>query len=156
MPHAVSLDCFNHHSSRHADTTCSYWPSWIRTAISRRLSRRATVCASVLEYTSRIHRHSHVLGEPESDVPFNYARRVCSLYAQLGARGVSVLHASGDTGAGCAGFGSPFPAGCPYVTAVGGTYQIPETAASFSDGGFSDCEYSGLVTLKEQFRVRMR
>lgn len=31
-----------------------------------------------------------------------------------------------------------FPATCPFVTAVGGTVQIPEIAASLSGGGFSD------------------
>ncbi|KAH9171607.1 hypothetical protein EDB89DRAFT_1906886 [Lactarius sanguifluus] len=31
-----------------------------------------------------------------------------------------------------------FPASCPFVTAVGGTVHIPEVAASFSGGGFSD------------------
>ena len=32
-----------------------------------------------------------------------------------------------------------FPAACPYVTAVGGTERVePESAASFSSGGFSD------------------
>jgi len=31
-----------------------------------------------------------------------------------------------------------FPGGCPYVTAVGGTNFIPETAVFFSGGGFSN------------------
>ncbi|KAF7302072.1 Peptidase S53 domain-containing protein [Mycena indigotica] len=31
-----------------------------------------------------------------------------------------------------------FPASCPFVTSVGGTTDIPEVAASFSGGGFSD------------------
>lgn len=32
-----------------------------------------------------------------------------------------------------------FPAACPYVTSVGGTYHVePEIAISFSSGGFSD------------------
>lgn len=32
-----------------------------------------------------------------------------------------------------------FPAACPYVTSVGGTYRVePERAISFSSGGFSD------------------
>jgi tripeptidyl-peptidase-1 len=32
-----------------------------------------------------------------------------------------------------------FPAACPYVTSVGGTYKVePERAIYFSSGGFSD------------------
>ncbi|KAI9434428.1 subtilisin-like protein [Lactarius indigo] len=75
---------------------------------------------------------------------------------QSGARGVSLLFSSGDLGA---GDGDPdpatqtcftndgknqtrfipfFPASCPYVTAVGAAIQIPEVAANFSGGGFSN------------------
>lgn len=95
-------------------------------------------------------------GEDEQTVPFSYARRVCAGFAQLGARGVSVIVASGDSGV---GDGNPdpasttckthdgqtrflpaFPASCPYVTAVGGTTGNPERAVtSFgSGGGFSE------------------
>jgi tripeptidyl-peptidase-1 len=88
-------------------------------------------------------------GEDEQSVPASYAKLTCSLFAQLGARGVSVLFASGDTGVGSAcqtndgknttRFLPTFPAGCPFVTAVGGTYHVqPERAISFSSGGFSD------------------
>lgn len=31
-------------------------------------------------------------------VPLNYATRVCNMIGQLGARGISVLESSGDTG----------------------------------------------------------
>jgi subtilase family serine protease len=43
--------------------------------------------------------------------------------AQMGVRGLSILFASGDSGAGCANhtFVPNFPASSPYVTAVGGT-----------------------------------
>lgn len=88
-------------------------------------------------------------GEDEQSVPASYAKTVCDLIGQLGARGVSVLFSSGDTGPGSAcqtndgknttRFLPIFPAACPYVTSVGGTYQIePERAVSFSSGGFSD------------------
>ncbi|KAF8320995.1 peptidase S8/S53 domain-containing protein [Cantharellus anzutake] len=87
-------------------------------------------------------------GEDENTVPINYARRVCKLYAALGTRGVSALHASGDGGVGRMGetgacftpnrFVPIFPGGCPYVTTVGATYQIPETTVRFSGGRFSD------------------
>lgn len=87
-------------------------------------------------------------GENEQEIPSFYAQQVCFLFAQLGARGVSVLFASGDYGAGgyCeANDGTSalklqpsFPASCPYVTSVGGTMSIPETASYFSGGGFSN------------------
>jgi tripeptidyl-peptidase-1 len=39
-------------------------------------------------------------GDDEQTVPQDYATSVCHLFAQLGARGVSVLFASGDFGVG--------------------------------------------------------
>jgi tripeptidyl-peptidase-1 len=71
------------------------------------------------------------------------------MFGQLGLREVSVIFSSGDTGVGSAcqtndgknitRFLPIFPATCPYVTSVGGTYQVqPEKAISFSSGGFSD------------------
>ncbi|KAB5576314.1 tripeptidyl-peptidase-like protein [Coniochaeta sp. 2T2.1] len=100
----------------------------------------------------------HVLSisyaDDEQSVPRPYASRVCNLFAQLTARGVSILAASGDGGA--AGTGQnycfandnsgrralipTFPASCPWVTAVGATENEgpPVTAAYFSAGGFSD------------------
>jgi tripeptidyl-peptidase-1 len=88
-------------------------------------------------------------GEDEQSVPANYSRIVCDMIGQLGARGVTVVFASGDTGVGSAcqsndgknttRFLPIFPAACPYVTSVGGTVFVePESAVSFSSGGFSD------------------
>jgi tripeptidyl-peptidase I len=88
-------------------------------------------------------------GEDEQSVPEEYARSVCSLFAQLGSRGTSVVFSSGDTGVGSAcqtndgknttRFLPIFPASCPFVTSVGGTTHVePEVAVSFSSGGFSD------------------
>ncbi|ERF71269.1 hypothetical protein EPUS_05321 [Endocarpon pusillum Z07020] len=88
-------------------------------------------------------------GEDEQSVPEEYSRSVCSLFAQLGSRGTSVIFASGDTGVGSAcqtndgknttRFLPIFPAACPFVTSVGGTQHVePEEAVSFSSGGFSD------------------
>ena len=62
---------------------------------------------------------------------------------KLGARGVSVLFSSGDSGTGCrasTAFVPSFPAASPYVTAVGATDgRTPaEGSASFSQGGFSN------------------
>lgn len=74
--------------------------------------------------------------DDEQTVPKDYAVRVCNSFAQLGARGVSVLFASGDSGVGGSGecftndgrnastFLPNFPSSCPYVTSVGGTYKF--------------------------------
>jgi tripeptidyl-peptidase-1 len=88
-------------------------------------------------------------GEDEQSVPLSYRKKVCNLFGQLGARGVSVIFSSGDTGVGSAcqtndgknttRFLPTFPGACPYVTSVGGTYKVlPERAIAFSSGGFSD------------------
>ncbi|KAH8994205.1 subtilisin-like protein [Lactarius akahatsu] len=85
-------------------------------------------------------------GTDERNVPREYARALCTLFAQLGARGVSVLLPSGDAGVGgnCKDksgnvrFVPEFPASCPYLTTVGGTTDYPEIAAPLSGGGFSD------------------
>ncbi len=70
---------------------------------------------------------------------------LCNAYMQLGVRGTSILFASGDGGvsgsqsANCKTFVPTFPSGCPFMTSVGATTGIaPETAASFSSGGFSN------------------
>ncbi|KAH9003205.1 subtilisin-like protein [Lactarius hatsudake] len=82
----------------------------------------------------------------ETELPLDHARAVCDLFMQLGARGVSVLIASGDEGVGEGGcmtdgnvrFRPTFPADCPWVTSVGGTSGYPEVAAILSGGGFSE------------------
>ncbi|THH33479.1 hypothetical protein EUX98_g707 [Antrodiella citrinella] len=94
--------------------------------------------------------------DDEQTVPVSFAERVCNGFAQLGARGVSLTFSSGDGGV---GDGDPnpatqqcfsndgrnvtrfiplFPPACPFVTAVGGTIHVPETAVDFSGGGFSN------------------
>ncbi|KAH8995566.1 peptidase S8/S53 domain-containing protein [Lactarius hatsudake] len=86
-------------------------------------------------------------GAYERYVPREYARALCILFAQLGARGVSLILSTGDDGVGknCKDefgnvrFANSFPATCPYLTAVGGTTDYdPEVAAPLSGGGFSD------------------
>ncbi|KAL3463032.1 peptidase S8/S53 domain-containing protein [Aspergillus heterothallicus] len=88
-------------------------------------------------------------GEEEQSVPETYSDATCNLFAQLGARGVSVIFSSGDDGVGMScvtndgtnrtRFQPIFPASCPFVTAVGGTHGIsPESAIDFSGGGFSE------------------
>ncbi|KAI0048738.1 subtilisin-like protein [Auriscalpium vulgare] len=89
-------------------------------------------------------------GDDEQTVPLDYAQSVCTLFAQLGTQGTSVLFSSGDSGVGDGScltndgtnkkqFIPNFPASCPFVTAVGGTTRVnPEVAASLSSGGFSN------------------
>jgi tripeptidyl-peptidase-1 len=87
-------------------------------------------------------------GENEQSVPKSYALSVCNLFAQLGSRGVSVIFSSGDSGTGSAclsndgknttKFQPQYPAACPWVTSVGSTRYLNETATFFSSGGFSD------------------
>ncbi|GAP89437.2 putative tripeptidyl-peptidase 1 precursor [Rosellinia necatrix] len=80
--------------------------------------------------------------DDEQTVPVSYARRVCQQFAQVGARGTSLLFASGDSGVGPYGecvsndgknrdqFLPEFPPSCPYVTAVGATKNFePEVVA---------------------------
>lgn len=91
----------------------------------------------------------------EQTVPESYAKVVCSQFAQLGARGVSVFFGSGDGGVagvqpggscksnvdGKKAFLPLFPSSCPYVTSVGATVNFnPEVVAfdprnNFSSGG---------------------
>ena len=86
-------------------------------------------------------------GEEEQSIPREYAIKTCNMFRDLGARGVSILFSSGDSGPGnsCVSnvnnktwFEPTFPAGCPWVTAVGATIGTnPERAVTFSSGGFS-------------------
>ncbi|KAH9924393.1 family S53 protease [Fomitopsis serialis] len=78
-------------------------------------------------------------GDWETDVDQGMAVNLCNAYAQLGARGVSIMFASGDGGVSeiqsisCTTFVPDFPAGCPYITSVGGTTGTnPETGVYFS------------------------
>ncbi|KAF3932549.1 Aorsin [Dactylellina cionopaga] len=79
-------------------------------------------------------------GGNEADYTRKYAIRQCNEFLKLGLMGVSVLWASGDFGVGgygsaCRDFGTgayndglsgrftpDYPATCPYITAVGGSY----------------------------------
>lgn len=91
-------------------------------------------------------------GDIEHTLPPSYARRVCESFAQLGARGVSLVFGSGDAGVGRDGTchtnhndGRPetpeflvgFPDSCPYVTSVGATMGVgPEEVAVLDEKGF--------------------
>lgn len=73
------------------------------------------------------------------------ATNMCNLFGRLGARGVSVLVASGDGGVAgsrpttCEYFLPTFPASCPWITSVGATTGTPtEVGSELSAGGFSN------------------
>ena len=96
-------------------------------------------------------------GDIEQTVPYSYAKRVCEGFAQIGARGASVIFGAGDSGVGKPGychsnngtnayeFLTSFPASCPYGTSVGATRNTePEEIVAYNDrngfvsgGGFS-------------------
>ncbi|KAF7312317.1 Family S53 protease [Mycena indigotica] len=84
-------------------------------------------------------------GENETDMSKALAFKLCEAYAGFGARGSSILFASGDGSVEggqpqpCIEYQAAFPAGCPFLTAVGSTHGIsPETGSAFSSGGFSN------------------
>jgi tripeptidyl-peptidase-1 len=85
-------------------------------------------------------------GDDTTSLPNAYMLNTCNLFAKLGARGVSVLVASGDSGVGSSctisgkkQFTTIFPGSCPFVTTVGGTTGTsPEGAWSGGGGGFSE------------------
>ncbi|OBR11122.1 Tripeptidyl-peptidase sed4 [Colletotrichum higginsianum IMI 349063] len=91
--------------------------------------------------------------DDEQAIPLPYARRVCDLFMQVAARGVSILVATGDGGAAGIRSGNcvsndgtnttkflpTFPVDCPYVTGVGATGNYaPAEPAWYSSGGFSE------------------
>ncbi|SJL05011.1 related to Tripeptidyl-peptidase sed3 [Armillaria ostoyae] len=84
-------------------------------------------------------------GFDETDISGSVAIRLCNAYMGLGARGVSIIFASGDGGVGggqsgesCTTFIPTFPGGCPFITSVGATQGVNETSANFNSGGFSN------------------
>ncbi|KAJ6495850.1 subtilisin-like protein [Mycena vulgaris] len=91
-------------------------------------------------------------GPMENQFESSVAKKICDSYMALGARGISVLFASGDGGVRGSHDNSSipgvcesnvfipvFPASCPYVTAVGATQGFnPEVATNLTGGGFSD------------------
>lgn len=98
--------------------------------------------------------------DDEQSVSYAYATQACNMFAQLGARGVSVFFGSGDEGVGpdveyCVSndgkntsmFLPQFPSSCPYVTSVGATRDFEPEVAAYdprfstvftSGGGFSN------------------
>jgi len=93
--------------------------------------------------------HSVSYGNDEvQQTSTEYMQQVNTQFQAIGARGISILFASGDQGVwGRSGRGSKFhpdfPGGSPYITAVGGTDFAgddigDETAWPEGGGGFSD------------------
>ncbi|KAJ7636584.1 subtilisin-like protein [Roridomyces roridus] len=86
-------------------------------------------------------------GGNEDSFDLSMAARICDGYKALGARGISVIFASGDGGV-HGGHDSAsvcetpfipvFPASCPWVTSVGATFGWEEKALNLSSGGFSN------------------
>merc|ERR1719502_36018 len=107
---------------------------------------------SISSNSSTPHVHSVSYGNDEKQQQSSeYIFSVNTQLVKAGTRGISILFASGDQGVcgreGCGlfvkRFKPDFPAGSPYVTAVGGTdfasYSIgDEKSWSESGGGFSD------------------
>merc|ERR1712048_391224 len=86
-------------------------------------------------------------GEDESSWSLAAAARLNTEFMKAGTRGITLLYASGDSGATCKSgkFAPNMPASSPYVTAVGGTepasgFPKPgsESAIGLSSGGFSN------------------
>jgi tripeptidyl-peptidase I len=74
----------------------------------------------------------------ENMVDEAYAKRLCNMMAQVGARGVTLLFSSGNNGPNGDQptgkhediFEPEFPASCPWVTAVGGTTDLADEKAA--------------------------
>jgi tripeptidyl-peptidase-1 len=89
-------------------------------------------------------------GDDEYSVSPAYAVRASVEMMKAGARGITIVVATGDIGAGCSPDGSKdfvptFPATIPYVTSVGaveggtpGQSPTGEAGSTFSGGGFSN------------------
>ncbi|XP_067157348.1 tripeptidyl-peptidase 1 [Apteryx mantelli] len=95
--------------------------------------------------------HSVSYGDDEDSLSLAYLERVNVEFMKAAARGLTILFASGDDGAGCRRmpggnhtFRPSFPASSPYVTTVGGTsFKNPflvtaEVTDYISGGGFSN------------------
>ncbi|XP_071383867.1 tripeptidyl-peptidase 1 [Centroberyx affinis] len=95
--------------------------------------------------------HTISYGDDEDSLSDAYMMRISTEFMKAGVRGISLLFASGDSGAGCRhltkgenSFRPSFPASSPYVTTVGGTsFKNPfkvtyEVTDYISGGGFSN------------------
>ncbi|CAN2390892.1 Pro-kumamolisin [Pristimantis euphronides] len=95
--------------------------------------------------------HTISYGDDEDSLSVAFMQRINAEFMKAAARGLTILFASGDDGAGCRQvskdrnvFRPSFPASSPYVTTVGGTsfknpFQVTyEVTDYISGGGFSN------------------
>ncbi|KAM4797097.1 tripeptidyl-peptidase 1 [Rhinophrynus dorsalis] len=107
------------------------------------------VLLSNLSHVPWVHTISY--GDDEDSLSVAYMQRINVEFMKAAARGLTVLFASGDDGAGCREvvkgnntFRPSFPASSPYITTVGGTsFKNPfkvtwEVTDYISGGGFSN------------------
>ncbi|XP_077414177.1 tripeptidyl-peptidase 1 [Vanacampus margaritifer] len=128
-------------------------PTWVFTNPGRHESQEPflqwVVLLSNMSDLPWVHTISY--GDDEDSLSTAYMRRINTEFMKAGVRGLSLLFASGDSGAGCwhmtkqlNSFRPSFPASSPYVTSVGGTsfknpYKVTyEVTDYISGGGFSN------------------
>ncbi|XP_061551954.1 tripeptidyl-peptidase 1 [Phycodurus eques] len=128
-------------------------PTWVFTNPGRHESQEPflqwVVLLSNMSDLPWVHTISY--GDDEDSLSTAYMQRINTEFMKAGVRGLSLLFASGDSGAGCwhmakqqNSFRPSFPASSPYVTTVGGTsFKNPfkltyEVTDYISGGGFSN------------------
>lgn len=128
-------------------------PTWVFSNPGRHESQEPflqwMVLLSNMSELPRVHTVSY--GDDEDSLSGAYMARINTEFMKAGVRGLSLLFASGDSGAGCRHMGKTqnsfrpsFPASSPYVTTVGGTsFKNPfkltyEVTDYISGGGFSN------------------
>uniref|UniRef100_A0A8C5BFP9 Tripeptidyl-peptidase 1 n=1 Tax=Gadus morhua TaxID=8049 RepID=A0A8C5BFP9_GADMO len=128
-------------------------PTWVFTNPGRHESQEPflqwMVLISNMSALPWVHTVSY--GDDEDSLSNAYMTRINTEFMKAGVRGISLLFASGDSGAGCRHltkeencFRPSFPASSPYVTTVGGTsFKNPfkmtyEVTDYISGGGFSN------------------
>ncbi|XP_047466761.1 tripeptidyl-peptidase 1 [Mugil cephalus] len=128
-------------------------PTWVFTNPGRHESQEPflqwMVLLSNMSNLPWVHTISY--GDDEDSLSTAYMMRINTEFMKAGVRGLSLLFASGDSGAGCRHLGKSqnsfrpsFPASSPYVTTVGGTsFKNPfkvtyEVTDYISGGGFSN------------------
>jgi len=117
-------------------------PSWF---IAQDAFDMLAWCESVLNMTKPPSVLSISWGSGESNYQVDHMKAASTCFQKMGVQGISVFAASGDDGTGkngffrCIAFDPNWPASCPYVTAVGGTFlqSSKEQGWSGSGGGFS-------------------
>jgi len=117
-------------------------PSWW---IARDQFDMLAWCEQVLNMTNPPSVVSISWGSGESNYHTEHMQAGSECFQKMGAQGITVFTASGDDGTGkqgflgCKKFDPNWPASCPYITTVGGTYLQSgiENGWAGSGGGFS-------------------